>query len=226
MSQPIYEVTLEALRKAGACYEGYNKVVRMIQGKTFNEKDAELESYIKHSHVEPVSLVSIARNNGIDDALWALRCVPGCDRDARLFGVWAARQVEHLMTDQRSKNALDVAERFANGIATQSELDAARGAAWAAARDAARAAARDAARDAARAAAGDAAGDAAWDAAWDAAGAAARGAAWAAARGAARGAAGGAARGAAGDAAWDAAGAAQFEMFIAMIEGRAPWQTK
>ena len=67
-----------------------------------------------------------------------------------------------MMTDKRSLDALDVAERHANGLATDKELaaarDAAGAAAWAAARDA-RAAARAAARDAAwaaRAAAGDA----------------------------------------------------------------------
>lgn len=36
------------------------------------------------------------------------------------------------MTDQRSKDALDVAERFANGEATEEERAAARAAAWAA----------------------------------------------------------------------------------------------
>jgi len=55
--------------------------------------------------------------------------------------VWCARQVQHLMTDKRSLDAIDVAERFANGLATENELDIA----WAAARAAA--------------------GDAAWDAA-------------------------------------------------------------
>ena len=54
----------------------------------------------------------------------------------RLFAVWCARQVQHLMKDKRNLEALDVAERFANGLATQEELDAAREAAWAAARDA------------------------------------------------------------------------------------------
>lgn len=43
----------------------------------------------------------------------------------RLFAVWCARQVQHLMKDQRSIDALDVAERFANGLATKEELDAA-----------------------------------------------------------------------------------------------------
>lgn len=96
------------------------------------------------------------------------------DRTLRLFAVWCARNTPladgrktgNLITDPRSLNALDVAERFANGQASQDELAAARAAAWAAA-----GAAWDAARDAARAAA--------WDA-WDAARAAA-GDAWAAA---------------------------------------------
>ena len=111
------------------------------------------------------------------------------DRTLRLFAVWCARNTPlgdgrktgDLLTDPRSLAALEVAERYAHGNATDKELDAARDAA------------RTAARDAARTAAWDAAGTAAWDAAWTAAWAAA----WAAARAAA------------GDAAWDAAGAAQ-----------------
>jgi hypothetical protein len=96
-----------------------------------------------------------------DWLLWvATRCGVLTDRELRLFAVWSARQVQHLMTDARSLAALDVSERYANGEATDEELAAAR----AAARDAARAAARDAARAAAWAAAWDAARDAAWDA--------------------------------------------------------------
>ncbi|AMG88499.1 hypothetical protein [Bordetella bronchiseptica] len=125
-----FEVTLADLRRDGACFEGYNKVVRAVQGREFSGDDSERESYIKFSHAEPVALTAILASNGLDDALWALRCVPGVDRDARLFAVWCARQVEHLMTDQRSKDALDVAERFANGEATEEERDAARAAAW------------------------------------------------------------------------------------------------
>jgi hypothetical protein len=66
------------------------------------------------------------------------------DKELRLFAVWSARQVQHSMTDPRSINALDVAERHANGLATDEEMEAA----YAAARDAARAAAYAAARDA------------------------------------------------------------------------------
>ena len=78
------------------------------------------------------------------------------DRELRLFAVWSARQVQHLMTDARSLAAVDVAERHANGQASREELAAA----WAAAGAAAWAAAGDAAGDAARDAAVVAARDA------------------------------------------------------------------
>lgn len=40
----------------------------------------------------------------------------------RLFSVWCARRVQHLITDERSLRALNVAERYANGEATREEL--------------------------------------------------------------------------------------------------------
>jgi len=55
-----------------------------------------------------------------------------------LFAVFCARQNEHLLTDQRSKDAITIAEKFANGEATQEESAraaasaAASAAAWAA----------------------------------------------------------------------------------------------
>jgi hypothetical protein len=83
------------------------------------------------------------------------------------------RKVWDLLTDERSRSAVRVAERCANGNATLDEMaaawDAAGAAAWDAARDAAGDAAWAAARDAAEAAAGAAAWDAAWAAAWAAA---------------------------------------------------------
>jgi hypothetical protein len=88
------------------------------------------------------------------------------DKELRLFAVHCARSVEHLLTDQRSKDAIAVAERFANGEATDDELEAAREAAWAAAW---------AAADAESAwAAAWAAARGAWESAWAAAWAAAR----------------------------------------------------
>lgn len=102
------------------------------------------------------------------------------DRELRLWAVWSARQVQHLMDDARSIVALDVAERHANGDATDDELDAAWDAAESAALDAARGVALGAkcAALAAAWAAERAAASAAWDAAWDAV----ESAAWAAER--------------------------------------------
>ena len=149
--------------------------------------------------------LTILKNETIsfEDRLWVVcRSEIASDRTMRLFAVWCARQVQHLMADKRSIDALDVAERFANGQATQTELDAAGAAAW----------------DAAGTTAGDAAGDAAWAAARAAAGAerdaaGAAWAAWAAAWDAARDAAGAAARAAARD----AAKAAQRDKLIEMV---------
>ena len=187
--------TLNNIRAHSPCADGWAKLLRYL-GKT-------------RADDEPVSLLTVLESNGLNDALWCLRAVDGHQREMRLFGVWCARQVQHLMHDPRSLAALDVAERHANGEATDADLAAAWAAAWAAA-DAAGAA--GAAWTSARAAA--------WDAA-DAARAAARGAAWDAARAAARAAAWDAANAAnaadaadaAWDAAWDAARAAQAAEF-------------
>jgi len=162
--------TLNAIRAHSPCTSGWKKLLNNL-GKT--EADDE-----------PLLLTTILESNGLDDAAWCLRAVDGHEREIRLFAVACARRVQHLMADKRSLDALDVAERFACGLAIQAELAAARDAARAAARDAAWAAA-SAERDAASAA------RAAWAAAWDAASAAR--AAWAAAK----------------DAAWDAADAAR-----------------
>ncbi len=105
------------------------------------------------------------------------------DKELRFFAVSCSRSVEHLMKDHRSRDAIDIAERFSNGEATDQELaaarSAARAAAWvasSAARESALAAAKKSAW-AARAAAW-----VAWASAWDSTDAAAREAAWAAAR--------------------------------------------
>lgn len=84
------------------------------------------------------------------------------DKQFRLFAARCARRVQHLMRDPRSIKALDVAEHYAHGQATDEELRAAQVAAVAAARDAGWSAtdaaeAARAAKDVAGAAARDAA---------------------------------------------------------------------
>ena len=45
------------------------------------------------------------------------------DKTKHLFGLWSARQVQHLMTDPRSITALDVKEKWLKGEATDEELN-------------------------------------------------------------------------------------------------------
>ena len=143
--------TLNAIREHGPCADGWKKLLNHL-GKTAADD-------------EPLSLLTILDSNGLDDALWCLHAMPEHNKHWRLYAVWCARQVQHLMTDARSVAALDVAERHAHGTASDQELAAAGDAAGAAARDAAWDAAWDAARDAAWAAAWAASWVAAWDAA-------------------------------------------------------------
>ena len=118
-------------------------------------EDGQRVGYLKLRHYlgkgygddTPVDIATILDSNGLDDALWCLRAVDGHEREMRLYAVWCARRVQSLVEDSRSVTALDVAERYANGAASNDELAAA----WAAASAAASAAARNA-----------------WDAAWDA----------------------------------------------------------
>ena len=160
------KTTLNKIRAHSPCENGWKKLLSYL-GKTKADD-------------EPLAITTILDSNGLDDALWCLRAVEGHDREIRLYAVWCARQVQHLTTDKRSLDALDVAERFANGQATKNELvvawdaayaaGAASDASWAASETAARVASWDA--TAAPAAAAAAASWDASDAAWVAAGAA------------------------------------------------------
>ncbi len=88
---------------------------------------------------DPFPISDALGTNGLNGTIWALQCIEDQNL-VRKFAVWCAYQVEHLMTDQRSKDALRVAWAYSEGNATEEELTDAR--------DAARAAVLDAARDA------------------------------------------------------------------------------
>ena len=171
---------------------------------------------------EPLALLTILDSNGLDDCIWALRCLgPEHEHWVRLFARECASDVLHLWdAPQVVKDYLATGDESIRAAARDAAGAVARAAAWSAAGSAAWSAAGAAAGSAAWAAVGSAARSAAWSAARDAAGAAARAAAWsatgsaawsaalAAAGSAAWSAAGSAAWSAARDAAWAAAGAA------------------
>ena len=197
------QVTLKELRGDGVCIRGYNKLICALTGKEF---DLDRKSYIHCRRNKPIGIEFILDSNGFDDAMWALKAIPDIDRDCRHFAVWCARQVQHLMIDKRSTAALDVAERHADGLATDEELSAA----WDAAVDAARDTTSDAAKYAAKDAACDVTSDTAWAAAWDSAKNSASAAANAAT--------------VSRSDAWNAVRTAQTEMLRKMCRGEAPWQ--
>ena len=163
--------TLNRIREHKPCADGWRKLLTHLG---------------KNDPYAPLAYSTILESNGLDDALWCLRAEPQHASIWRMYAVRCARRVQHLLTDERSLHALNVAERHARGLATDEELDVARDATLVAARATAWDAARDAARDAVWVAAGDVAWDAAWvgarDAAGATAGATADDAAWVAAR--------------------------------------------
>jgi hypothetical protein len=105
--------TLKAIKEHSPCSEGLKKLLKHL-GKTKCDE-------------EPLPLVEILKSNGLDDAIWCLRSVD--HKSVRLYAVACAREVQHLMTDERSLKALDVAEAYANGKATEEEMEQARSAA-------------------------------------------------------------------------------------------------
>jgi hypothetical protein len=150
--------TLNRIRASGPCANGWEKLLHGL-GKTGADD-------------EPLPYGTILRINGLDDALWCCRAEPQYEKEWRLFTVWCARKVEHLLTDPRSIHAIDTAERYALGTATEEELGVASEAVRDVYRDAAGMAAGDAAWVAAqttvRGAVGDVVGDVVGDASWEA----------------------------------------------------------
>jgi len=78
---------------------------------------------------EPFPLSHVLRSNGLEDTLWYMLHLPEHDDLWRHFSIDCAEHVSHLMTDQRSLDALKVARRYADGNATSDELKSAREAA-------------------------------------------------------------------------------------------------
>ena len=109
--------TLNRIREHYPCEEGWKTLLKYL-GKTSPDD-------------EPLTLLTILDSNGLDDTLWCFRAVEGFEKEKLLLEVTYAREVEHLMPAE-SKKALDVFERYANGLATEEEFETARRAAAAA----------------------------------------------------------------------------------------------
>lgn len=127
----ILSTSFRRLYDHEACADRYRHLAKALGGIS------------KYGRTKPITILQILENNGLEDALWALPTVPRSqeaemEKFARLFARWCARNtplpdgrtVWDLLADERSKSAIGVAERYANGGATKDELSAA----WSAAR--------------------------------------------------------------------------------------------
>jgi len=76
-----------------------------------------------------------SRGDTLTEAEWLAATDPGpmlaflrgkySDRKLRLFGCACCRRIWHLLTDPRRREAVEVAERFSDGLAAATELTAA-----------------------------------------------------------------------------------------------------
>jgi hypothetical protein len=100
--------TLNKICEHHPCEDGWAKLLSGL-GKT--EADDE-----------PLPFARIVEVNGFADALWATRSAPEHDKDWRLFAVWCARQALVYTDDWRAVQAVNVAERYAHGMASTAQL--------------------------------------------------------------------------------------------------------
>ena len=115
------KTTLNKIREHSPCEESWKKLLQSL-GKTEADDTEVTVRYI-------LDLL------GVEDAIWVLRAVDGHDREIRLFACDCAESALHVFEnkypdDNRPRNAIEVARRFANGEATIDELNAAEDAAW------------------------------------------------------------------------------------------------
>jgi hypothetical protein len=111
--------TLRQIRQHEPCADGWRTLLTFL-GKTRVDD-------------EPLPLTTILQSNGLDDALWCLRTLEGHDKEIIRFALACAQEVKHLMTDQRSLDALDAVERHLESPLSREELDRVLAAAWEAA---------------------------------------------------------------------------------------------
>ena len=109
MKMNVVTTTLRQIRQHNPCSEGWRTLLTFL-GKTGADDD-------------PLPLVTILQSNGLDDALWCLRTVAGHDKEIARFALSCAQEVKHLMTDQRSLNALDAVARHLESPLSKRELN-------------------------------------------------------------------------------------------------------
>ena len=73
---------------------------------------------------EPLKISTIFASISLSDALHCLEVTGGYDykRELRLYTIFCARKIQHLIQDERHIKAIDITEDYINGNATKREL--------------------------------------------------------------------------------------------------------
>lgn len=87
--------------------------VKKLKGIVLDQEDIDNE---------PLSFKDILENYDIQEAIWCLRVLPGCDIDVLKFKLKLARHVEQYDESSIAKKCLDVLEKFIKNEATKEEL--------------------------------------------------------------------------------------------------------
>lgn len=102
----VVTITLQAIKDADPCCEGWNLVLKSRGPNP--------------DYATEFPLADIITSNCLEHAIWALRCVDKIY--AKRFAIECAKMVLHLMKDQRSIDAVAMAERYVDGHATLGEF--------------------------------------------------------------------------------------------------------
>lgn len=122
-------ITFQQILDHNPCVDGWAKLLLakdVIDQETHDEwVDTKYYDYYIEPPIKPFPLSDILETNNVLDTIWTLRCIDNKDLVAKI-AISLVHQVEHLMTDERSKRALRVAWNHLEGKATREELEKAR----------------------------------------------------------------------------------------------------
>lgn len=106
-------ITLNKIRAHQPCSKGWAILLRYFSRDPTGKVQGEYE---------PISIATIVKSNGLDAALWVLKKEGLHGKQMRLFAVWCARRVEHLLVDALSLECINAGEDIANGKINEWQL--------------------------------------------------------------------------------------------------------
>ncbi|MGL6228587.1 MAG: hypothetical protein ACRC3J_05160 [Culicoidibacterales bacterium] len=113
------KLTLNDIRKHNPCISGFNKLVCSLLGIDEIENSFD---YIETDYAESFSLECILDSNGINDAIWSIRCLSR--EDSHKFKRFMVDIIRLIGADlnTKQKDALKYADMFIDGTVLYNQL--------------------------------------------------------------------------------------------------------